>query len=78
MSYARFSEGDIYLYKNVGGGWTCCACTEAGHTVNFATIGAVANHVRQHADAGDDIPPRASRRIAEELTEHGVNWTGED
>ena len=26
MSYCRFSDGDVYMYADVGGGITCCAC----------------------------------------------------
>lgn len=26
MSYCRFSDGDVYLYAHVDGGYECCAC----------------------------------------------------
>lgn len=27
MSYCRFSDGDVYLYAHVGGGFECCGCS---------------------------------------------------
>ena len=29
MSYCRFSDGDVYLFRHVGGYFQCCACSLA-------------------------------------------------
>jgi hypothetical protein len=28
VSYCRFSDGDVYLYAHVGGGFECCGCSK--------------------------------------------------
>jgi len=39
MSYCRFSDGDVYLYAHVGGGFECCACSIAEPIKSIFTVG---------------------------------------
>ena len=39
MSYCRFSEGDVYLYPHVGGGFECCGCSLTGKVATVFTKG---------------------------------------
>lgn len=58
MSYARFSEGDIYLYANWSGGIFCCSCrlVDRGSLSVLNTYDEAIAHVRKHIEAGDDVP----------------------
>ena len=84
MSYCRFSDGDVYLYPDVQGGWTCCACrlnpADTSDVYAFSpdtrmfTAGEVRAHLQAHVDAGDDVPDYAIARINAEIAEHGEGW----
>ena len=39
MSYCRFSEGDVYMYGDVEGGFTCLACLLAPLVKSIFTTG---------------------------------------
>lgn len=69
MSYCRFGwdDSDVYVYSDVAGGWTCCACqlnTPAPGRIfppsaNLNTPGEMAAHLRKHRDAGHTVPDYA-------------------
>lgn len=61
MSYARFSEGDIYLYASVGGGIYCdgCQLRDQLESPTFATYDEAIAHVRDHQKRGHLVPARA-------------------
>lgn len=72
MSYCRFGkDSDVYLYKHVDGGWTCCECElEAPiHSVSLPTAPQVAHHLEQHVAAGHKVPQYALDRVNAELAQ---------
>lgn len=75
MSYCRFSEGDVYVYKDAMGGFTCAACALSTsysshglpHSQNFTTRAGLYGHLLAHEDAGHDVPNGAFVRLREEM-----------
>lgn len=72
MSFARFSDADIYIYEHVGGFIECCGCSlidpEDGEMFGFAhlkTPREALAHLDAHEERGDDIGG-ARRRIEKE------------
>jgi hypothetical protein len=51
VSYCRFSDGDVYLYAHVGGGFECCACRLAEKVPTVFTVGC-----KDHPLLGDVEP----------------------
>jgi hypothetical protein len=39
MSYCRFMSGDVYMYPDVSGGITCCACSLSDRVKTIFTTG---------------------------------------
>ena len=69
MSYARFSDGDVYVFKSsVDEQYVCCACTLTGELRMFtcATPSEMAVHLLTHRQAGDNVPQDAIDRLGEE------------
>jgi hypothetical protein len=81
MSYARFSEGDIYIFRSweeLGVDvWICCGCclTEIKEFTpgykwydDFKTykIKEMVAHVESHIAAGHRVPQRCLERLKEE------------
>lgn len=73
MSFARFSDSDIYLYEHVGGFIECCGCSLSkpeeedeifGYTKLNTPREALA-HLDEHEAAGDDTGG-ARKRIERE------------
>lgn len=69
MSFARFSDSDIYLYEHVGGFIECCGCSLSkpeeedeifGYTKLNTPREALA-HLDEHEAAGDDTGGARSR-----------------
>ena len=58
MSFARFSEGDVYVYLNTNGLYECCWCYLAGRCVLVPTAAEMLAHIEEHRRAGHDIPGR--------------------
>jgi hypothetical protein len=58
MSFARFSEGDVYVYLNTSGLYECCFCSLAGECVRVPTAAEMLSHVEEHRRAGHEIPDR--------------------
>lgn len=77
MSYARWTEGDVYVFGNVDGGFTCMSCqfmpkcenSKFNLTKDFQcnTIKEMLDHLKRHEDEGHEVPPRAIKRLKEEL-----------
>ena len=69
MSYARFSEGDVYVYDS-GKTITCSACRLIGDGFSFDMIcdtpAQMLAHPEQHIAAGHHVPERAIERLKEE------------
>jgi hypothetical protein len=69
MSYARFSEGDVYVFLNVGGTLECCGCS-LGDRWDFDSTDAMLEHLREHAAAGHAIPDRCIPGLEEDREEN--------
>lgn len=60
MSFARFSDSDIYMYEHVGGYIECCGCCLIGEGENdwfvkLNTPREALDHLDSHERAGNDI-----------------------
>ncbi len=71
MSYCRFGEGDVYLYEDVAGGYTCCGCRLAGPS-HFDTRKATLEHLFDHRDEGHCVPQHAIYRLQREIAEEAA------
>ncbi len=83
MTYAEFSEGDVYLHDTPEGSWVCCGCRLTPMTQThlygeafavrgnrrFADLEQVEDHIYEHLNNGHQIPPRCLKLIEEELKE---------
>ena len=69
MSYARFSEGDVYIYPDgLIGGYTCQLCSLVDTFLFWCeTLEELREHVIAHIFAGDVVPDRCLKRIEEEI-----------
>ena len=68
MSYARFSEGNIYVFPDARGGYTCQLCSLSDtFEFNCETLEELHVHVIAHIEAGDTVPDRCLKRIEEEI-----------
>lgn len=56
MSYARLSEGDIYVFL-ANSGYECMTCLLNGPE-SFPTTDAIIEHVRAHIAANHHVPDR--------------------
>lgn len=77
MSYARFSDGDVYLFPT-GDGIECCACSLVdGPLTRWISVSEhddwrehvldTLNHLARHELAGDIVPRVAIERLELEL-----------
>lgn len=85
MSYAEFSEGDVYLQSTPEGSWICCGCKlapmirthlfkemfEVRDNQRFTNLEDVEDHVYEHLNKGHQVPPRCLKLIEEELSQRG-------
>ena len=81
MSYARFGEGDIYLYPAQGKGsspiWVCSMCVLAARHSELGfhedtilnTLEETWNHVAKHIEIGGVVPMRCIARLKAEMEE---------
>lgn len=72
MSYARFGcdgDSDVYVYQDVGGGWTCCWCKlgPPRSNVNVETRSEMLEHLLDHRAAGQSVPEHAIERLRAEI-----------
>ena len=73
MSYARFSNGDAYIYSHVDGYFICQCCLLKGKFEDFSckTRSEMISHIFDHLYAGHSIPDKAVDRLCQELQEEG-------
>ena len=66
MSYARFSEGDVYVYDN-GTQVICSGCNLRDDDLSYKCTTAVEmlSHVNEHIEAGHTVPGRAVKGLCE-------------
>ena len=63
MAFARFSEGDVYVYLNTDGLFECCFCGLAGRCVLVPTAAEMVAHLEAHRIAGHDVPHDAFEEL---------------
>ena len=72
MSYSRWSESDLYLFADVGGGMRCMCCKllpEPDDPCTFCpdshlwSLDDTIQHVREHQKAGHDAPEAIIERL---------------
>lgn len=72
MSYARFSDGDVYVLATCNDDdLTCLACSlrgGPGHSFG-GTLKQMLQHLKQHIRAGDVVPGHCLERIRREIKE---------
>lgn len=68
MSYARFSNGDVYVYST-GDDWVCCSCklSPSRETVVFDSRLDLLKHLVQHVETGHRVPSYALDRLQSEI-----------
>lgn len=69
MSICRFGEADVYVFYDIAGGITCCACSlqkKDWSSFNCATNDEMIAHLKQHVEAGDYVPQHAFDRLEED------------
>lgn len=83
MSYAEFSEGDVYLQDTPEGGWLCNGCKLAPlvntslygelfkvhDNVRLTNLDDVEDHIYDHIKKNHIVPKRCLKRIEQELEE---------
>ena len=67
MSYCRFSDADIYLYRTVDGEFVCQLCRLVTHDIEMHTIEEAIEHVKKHLASGDYVPDYVLERLNSEL-----------
>jgi hypothetical protein len=73
MSYARFAEdSDVYVFLSIGGHLECCSCRlkGKGQCASFKTTDEMLSHLREHREAGHDVPERTFERLQRERDEN--------
>ena len=74
MAYARFLEGDVYIFYNVSGGYTCCACLLKAREPFWSTD-AIIEHIQAHVAAGHSVPPDTVQCIEYDRAENDAHAT---
>jgi len=78
MSYARPSYSDLYIFMNMNGSLECLGCIFAPTTLMYHSTSKegvsfrakstllMINHVREHRDAGHNVPDGIEERLLED------------
>ncbi len=71
MAICRFGdESDVYVYEDIGGGFTCCGCPIANRAdVNVPTASEMIVHLQEHQGLGHKVPAAAFDKLSELVTE---------
>jgi len=72
MAYARFSEGDVYIYQNFNKKYVCCACQmqEVDDDFICKTAKDMLNHLQMHISEKHIIPERCLKSLQEIANEN--------
>lgn len=76
MSYCRFGDdSDVYVYYACKG-LCCCMCflNSDREDEHFHKRSEMINHLKQHKKRGHKVPPRAMKRLKEEIAEEQDFW----
>lgn len=77
MSYARWSEGDAYVYPSVHGHLECMGCSlestpeEPHKSFRTKKRSEMIAHIERHIAAGHVVPGRTLPRLRRELAKDG-------
>jgi hypothetical protein len=77
MSYARFAEdSDVYVFLSIGGHLECCSCRlkGKGQCASFKTTDEMLSHLREHREAGHDVPERTVSGCSGNATRTTPTW----
>jgi len=71
MSYSRFGEADVYVYLDVSGYLTCCACNiietqDVWGNFRAYDTEAMVNHLKEHRKNGDRVLTDTIERLWED------------
>lgn len=78
MSYARFSDGDVYVFSSVGGYLECCACalnerdgdSPFPASSQFDTTAEMLAHLAAHQEAGHHVPDYCIEALREDADDN--------
>jgi hypothetical protein len=77
MSYARWSEGDVYVFADASGGITCMSCKlmpeDDGWHEDFrcSVPEEMFFHLQGHKNVGHSVPDSAMERLETESRKEG-------
>lgn len=75
MAYARFSDGDVYVFDSIGSGFECCACRLPGRRwYTTKSRSEMIKHLMEHRLAGHSVPQGAIDDLQEEIKTIGDSW----
>lgn len=69
MSYARFSNADVYVYLDCGGYLCCCGCLIEGF-FGAKTTADMLEHLEEHKKVGHDVPDFCIEGLKEDQKEN--------
>lgn len=70
MSYARFSNADVYVFMSTAGHLECCGCL-LGDKWAFDSTQAMVDHLAEHRAVGHDVPHGIEADLWED---DRINW----
>ena len=75
MSYSRFGEADVYVYLDVSGYLTCCACSIVETQDVYGNFRAydtetMVTHLKDHRKNGDHVLTDTIERLWEDHEEN--------
>ena len=72
MAYSRFGFSDIYMYPSVFDTVTCSGCFIYNTSVDFDNDEELLAHIKEHRDAGHDIPSQLEYEILSDSSRYGA------
>lgn len=73
MSYCRFIEADVYIYMDVGGWLTCCACPLRDTWFKAWDTQSMLDHIAEHRKAGHYVPASVDDELVADDEENFPN-----
>jgi len=73
MSYARFSDADVYVFMSSAGHLECCGCI-LGDPGRFDSTQAMVDHLAEHRAAGHSVPATIEAELWADDRENWVDY----
>jgi len=73
VSYARFSNADVYVFMSTSGHLECCGC-HLGDQWAFDSTAAMVEHLAEHRAAGHDVPDGIEAELWADDQENWVDY----